>query len=134
MEDESDLDALADCVEKLEELPNPEASIDALLNVFERFPDHDSYGVFWSVLHFLETMPGRYESKLVESVRRQPMEFSLSMVNGLINGGVNKVNGERLIDLLKEVANNTAYSESAREQAQRLYDFQMQGDIRNQAE
>lgn len=133
MEEVTDLDTLDDCIEKLKEFPNPEASIDELLNIFEKFPDKDGYGVFWSVLHFLETMPGRYESKLIESVKRQPMEFSLQMVNRLINKGITEVNGECLIELLRDIADNESFSESARKQAQRYYDFQKQGGIQHLA-
>jgi hypothetical protein len=129
MEDVSDIDTLDDCIERLKELPSPEASIDALFNIFERFPDKDGYGVFWSIVHLLETMPNLYKQKLVESVRRQPSEFSLDMVNRLLNGGIKEVNGERLIDILREIAGNECYSESARKQAQHLYNFQKQGGI-----
>jgi hypothetical protein len=133
MEGIADIEALNDCIERLREMPNPERSIKAVLNIFERFPDKDGYGVFWNILHFLETIPN-YETKLIESVRRQPSEFSLRLINRLINGGVKEVNGECLLDLLEEIANNESYSESARKYAQSFYNIQKQGGIKHQSD
>ena len=58
--------------------------IDAMLHVFERYPGEDGAGVFWSIVHGLETLPG-YESRLIESIRRVPSDFALLMVNRLLN-------------------------------------------------
>jgi hypothetical protein len=46
--------------------------------VFERFPDHDGYGVMWSVLHGIEAILN-YEIELLASVRRLPTEFGVVM-------------------------------------------------------
>jgi len=85
----------------------------ALFGLFERFPDHDGFGIFWSVLHMLEKSP-RYESYLLESVQRKPSEFSLRMVARLINGGVTQIGSVGLPSLLKAISTNKAVSESAR--------------------
>ena len=75
----------------------------SLFCVFERFPEQDGYGVFWSILHLLEACNGCDEA-LVESVKRKPVEFNLRMVNRLLNSGVSSVNGESLIQLLTCIA------------------------------
>lgn len=87
-----------------------------LLGVFERFPEDDGYGIFWSIVHYLETCAG-YESALVESVTRSPVEFNLLMVNRLINGGVTEIEGQALLSVLASVASNPAALESARKSA-----------------
>lgn len=83
VDDESDLMTLDASVRELFQLPDAEMGIDTLLRVFERFPTKDGFGVFWSIVHGLESLAGRYEPKLVASVRRAPSGFSVMMVNRL---------------------------------------------------
>ena len=83
----------------------PASAVDAarvLLGVFERFPRHDGYEVFWSLLHHVEALPG-YEPSLIASVRRVPNEMGLTMVQRLLNGGVSTVDGVDLQVLLREL-------------------------------
>jgi hypothetical protein len=63
----------------IEQIPPP-----CLLAIFERFPLHDGYGVFWSALHGLEDIPA-YEPHLIASLRRQPSQFGLLMVRRILN-------------------------------------------------
>jgi hypothetical protein len=85
----------------------------ALFGLFERFPEHDGFGIFWSVLHILEKSP-RHEPFLLESVQRKPSEFGLRMVARLINGGITQVGAVDLPALLKAISTRPAVSESAR--------------------
>ena len=55
-----------------------------LLDIFERFPLHDGFGVFWSALHGLEDIPA-YEPHLLASLRRQPSRFGLIMARRILN-------------------------------------------------
>ena len=71
------LDAL---LEELFQCGSASLGIKAMLEVFEQFPTEDGAGVFWSIVHGLESLDG-YERRLVESVRRAPSEFSLIMVH-----------------------------------------------------
>jgi len=73
-----------------------------LLGVFERFPRHDGYEVFWTLLHHVEALAG-YEPTLIASVRRVPNEMGLIMVRRLLNGGVSTVEGVDLQVLLREL-------------------------------
>ena len=91
----------------------------ALLSVFERFPDEDGFGVFWSIVHLLEACRG-YESALVQSVRRKPSEFNLIMISRLINGGVTSVKGQSLLAVLAGVGSNTAATLRAMDCAREL--------------
>jgi hypothetical protein len=95
----------------------------ALLNVFERFPGEDGFDVFWSIVHYLEACNG-YEQVLVESVRRAPVDFSVLMVNRLLNAGVTEINGQSLCSLLESVASNPANASGVRKSAQSFIDYQ----------
>jgi hypothetical protein len=85
----------------------------ALFGLFERFPTHDGHGIFWSIVHLLEKS-SRYESFLLESVRRQSAEFNLLMVARFINGGFTQIGDVNLPELLKTVSTSPNASESAR--------------------
>lgn len=102
VEDPDQLQKLDDSINQLFASENPELGASALLRVFERFPDKDGYGIFWSIVHGLESLPD-YEEKLLESVQRQPSEFSLLMVNRMLNGGVAKIKGTDLLSILKKL-------------------------------
>jgi hypothetical protein len=95
----------------------------ALFGIFERFPDHDGYGGFWTILHLLEKCPD-YEQHLLDSVRRQPTEFNLCMVNRMINGGISRIGSVELIDLLTSVAEDAHASKDARRLAQDFLQYQ----------
>jgi hypothetical protein len=90
----------------------------SLYRLLERFPFADSFGLFWPILHFLEGIPDN-ERLLVTSVRRAPGEFTVLMVNRLLNGGIRSVDGTDLLELLVEIATGP-YNESARAQAGRF--------------
>jgi len=48
------------------------ACLPVLLRVFERFPQDDGAGVFWSIVHGIESTDLNYEQPLRESLSRQP--------------------------------------------------------------
>ncbi|WP_338847071.1 hypothetical protein V8J88_25310 [Massilia sp. W12] len=104
-----------------EELALPEFK--ALLRVFERFPEDDGYGIFWSILHRLEACKG-YEPALIASVKHAPGTFNLLMLNRLHNGGIAEVDGQSLLSMLAAVAANPAASGSARQSAQDFISYQ----------
>lgn len=92
--------------------------IDAMLAVLERHPTEDGAGVFWSIVHGLESLPG-YEPALVESVRRAPAELSLVMIGRMLNAGVTEAGGVQLTSLVREVAGNEAVAPEIRRAAQK---------------
>ena len=81
----------------------PLIAVAAMLRVFERFPDSDGFGVFWTLLHAIECAPG-YETELVQSIARQPNEFNLIMVNRLLNAGVTRIGERSPLELLEQIA------------------------------
>jgi hypothetical protein len=51
-----------------------------LFRVFERFPQDDGAGVFWSIVHGVESTDLNYEQPLRESLSRQPSELGQIML------------------------------------------------------
>lgn len=96
---EAQLRTLEEMLSSVEASACGDPEFDALLQLFERFPEHDGFGIFWSILHLLEACPG-YEGALVRSVLRKPVEFNLTMVNRLLNAEIHQVNGQSLAALL----------------------------------
>ncbi|MBK8800844.1 MAG: hypothetical protein IPN71_02090 [Fibrobacteres bacterium] len=79
---------------------SPQRYYDAIFNLFERFPDDDGSGVFWSALHGIEHH-GNYESKLLKYFRRQPGTMTKAMLLRLRNAGQETIDGfpiDRLLD------------------------------------
>ncbi len=124
VDDESDLVVLDEGVRELFEQPHPEMGVDTLLRVFERFPIGDGNGIFWSILHGLESLSGHYEAKLIESVRRAPSEFSVVMVNRMLNAGEIEACGVSLLALLRDVSANGDLPAEVRERAGKLVVYQ----------
>ena len=118
-----DLDRLDDIVQELRTTKQPERATRALFGVWERFPNYEDNGVFWSVLHALERLPG-YETELVASVRRVPCEFNLLMVNRILNVDQTHVGDTDLFDLLQETADRADASDDARKKARGFIEHQ----------
>jgi len=103
-------------LERLWATGEPERGTEVLFGVFERFPEQDGYGVFWSILHGLESLPD-YEGPLIASLRRQPPEFNVRMIDRILNAGRNSVGGVSGLTLLGEVLVHPDATEQAREDA-----------------
>ena len=87
-----------------------------LLRILERNPDHDGYGVFWSIVHALEDIDG-YETALVNSVLSNPHELSVMMLNRILNSGQTEIDGTPIIKILGNIASNEQFNSSIREDA-----------------
>lgn len=122
-EDEGQLKQLDDSITALDADILNRNDVGQLLGVFERFPEHDGFGVFWQILHLLERAGG-YESALVDSVRRNPGEFNLTMINRLLNGGIKNVGAQSLLSLLEEVARTEQANPDSAEWAMHFLEYQ----------
>ena len=98
------------------------ATFPSLLNLFSRFPEEDGGGVFWSIIHGLETFPD-YQPALLSAIRVQPTDLSLTMVNRLLNDGETHVGDVSWLSELQSVAVNNAYSETVRATAAGFAEF-----------
>ncbi len=126
VEDPDELQNLEDSIQQLLASENAELGIDALLRVLERFPTKDGYGIFWSIVHGVETL-ANYEEKLIESVRRQPSEFSLLMINRMLNARMAEVKGINLVSVLKDVATDERQPEEIRAEARGFVEWHESG-------
>jgi len=115
----SDWDELDSLVEQLWETGEPQLGMNALFGIFERYPEEDGSGVFWTILHGLERLPN-YEGALVASLRRQPTEFNVLMVNRILNVGQEGIGGVSGLILLQEVLRHLEAALSARWDAERF--------------
>jgi|GEM_PF-1882957 len=82
---------------------SPESHYDAIFNLFERFPEDDGSGVFWTALHGMEAC-GNYEKKLLLCFRRTPNLMTRTMLRRICNSGQKDIEGfpiDRLFDVQK---------------------------------
>ncbi len=123
LEDNDQLSRLDDCLQQLSFSTNKEPALTALFHLYERFPEEDGYGVCWSILHLLEAIKG-YEMELVQSVNRQPADFTLLMVNRLLNADIKTIDGIDLISVLEKTMNDETQSQGIRQEAKLFFSHQ----------
>ena len=89
--------------EGFKELPDRERVVPAMFALMERFPD--AYlGAPGPLVHSIESLGvDRYESLLVDSVRRQPVESNVWMVNRILNADLKPEHRRLLLDLMRSV-------------------------------
>jgi hypothetical protein len=78
------------------------AALPALLRVFERYPRHDGHGVFWSILHAIESVRG-FEPILLDHVTRTPTELGITMLERLATSGFPRIGAVELEPLIAEL-------------------------------
>ena len=78
---------------------DPRVYYDAIFNLFERYPDEDGAGVFWSAIHGVEHT-GDYEEKLLVYFRRYPTLMTRTMLRRLQNSGGNSISGVNISNLI----------------------------------
>jgi hypothetical protein len=106
---------------ELWEQESPQAAIPEMLRVFERFPDEDGAGVFWSIVHGLETLP-RYQAQLLTSVQRVPSLMGVTMLGRLLNAGCDVINGVPTRHILRGIITSSDAGTNAKETAQAFLD------------
>ena len=81
--------------------PDPTLYYHAMFNLFERFPEDDGSGVFWSALHGMEAVGG-YEDLLLQYYRRWPSLMTKTMLRRLMNGGTTRIGNVPIATLLSQ--------------------------------
>ncbi len=114
-EDPQQLKVLDDCLADAFATNLSQEDKAALLEVFERFPEDDGFGVFWGIVHGLEHVDN-YEHELVASLRRMPNLFNTVMLNRMLNAGIATVAGESIDGLLRDALLHTAVPDSVAKQ------------------
>jgi hypothetical protein len=88
---------------ELWETGEPVLGIDTLLNVFFNYPEEDGAGVFWSIVHGLESLNG-YEPLLLSKTIDKPSLFGVIMLGRLLNAGVKEIEGKSIFVVLKDIS------------------------------
>lgn len=86
-----------------------------LLRVFEKFPDEDGAGVFWSIIHGVENFDA-YEGQLIDSLNRQPSEMGLIMLRRIKNTGAKTVNGIEINKIVTDLLSNERTTPTLRQE------------------
>ena len=81
--------------------PDPTSYYQAIFNLFERFPDDDGSGVFWSALHGMEAV-GSYEVLLLQYFRRLPSLMTRTMLRRMMNAGETQIGDVSISTLLSD--------------------------------
>jgi len=121
--DEEQLRLLDEMIASLDPKEMEKNDFSLLLNIFERFPENDGLGVFWSILHFLEAC-NYYEPVLIESIKKKPALFTITMLNRLLNAGIKNVKDTSLISVLETIEANDNVSENLRILARQFIEYQ----------
>ena len=95
---------------------NPSSlAYETLFRVFERYPDQDGAGIFWSIVHGLEHL-GNYENELFNSLGRQPSDMGLIMLKRLENPGHETINGQPINQLYKKILDHPKTTDEVKSQ------------------
>ena len=111
--------ALDRLLSELWETGEPEKALRTLFNIFERFPEEDGAGVFWTIVHGVESFDG-YEKELLDSLTRQPSEFGLLMAKRIFNTGTKKICDIGKENLISNLLNHSGTSELLKQQVKGL--------------
>src|SRR5262249_36670519 len=113
-----DLSQFQDLADRYFTHPKSGDHLDVWFRLYERFPENDGCGVFWGILHGIESLPGSNEH-VVASVRRKATHFPVLMVNRMLNAGITSGRGRSGVPLLREVGAGGGCSAGARGGANR---------------
>jgi hypothetical protein len=105
-------------------LPDRERVIPAMFSLMERFPN--AYlGTPGPLVHSIESVGiDNYEPLLIESVRRQPAELNVWMVNRILNTNLPAAHRHLLLNLMREVPGHPNVPARVAESARRFLDHQ----------
>ena len=90
-----------------------------LLRVFERFPEEDGSGAFWSIIHGVERFRA-YESELIDSLNRQPSEMGLLMLRRIKNTGTRTIGGIEINKIVRDLLSNGQLTQTLRKELMKI--------------
>ena len=111
-------------MEGFRDLPDRERVLPAMFELMERFPG--AYlGTPGPLVHSIESLGvENYESLLVESVRRQPVELNVWMINRILNTDLQTEHRRQLLDLLRLVPQHPKVVQRVADEARGFLDHQ----------
>ena len=84
-------------MQELSKNNDADTACEAMIFLLERHPDAD-FGGPGAIVHTIEDHIGKYESLLCDSLSRQPTEYTVMLLQRMING---EKDTERCLELLK---------------------------------
>ena len=90
-----------------------------LLKIFERFPEEDGNGVFWSIVHGLESFRS-YEQDLIDSLNRQPSEMALLLLRRIKNSGAATIAGMEINRIVRDLLLNGQITPTLRQEIMKI--------------
>mgnify|MGYP005861346755 CR=1 FL=1 len=79
---------------------NPREYYHAIFTLFERYPEEDGSGVFWTGLHGMEHFGG-YEDLLLQYYQRKPNDMTRAMLVRLKNSGEDTIGNTSISALIE---------------------------------
>lgn len=104
---------------ELWEAGNPTSGIDTLLDVFSKYPEEDGAGIFWSIVHGIESLNG-YEPSLLKATIESPSLFGVIMLGRLLNAGEKEIEGKSISNALKGISNSSDVPMAIQNQASKF--------------
>lgn len=102
--------------------PDSYKAVAPILSFLEENPDVD-VGSPGPLVHFVEQFSGnKYETKLLESLRRKPTSHTIWMLNRVINGVEDAAQRRTYVKAMSEAMNHPLVDSIARERASRFLD------------
>lgn len=102
--------------------PDSFKAVEPILRFLEEHPDVD-VGSPGPLVHFVEKFYGdKYETKLLESLRRKPTAHTVWMLNRIINGAKNPDEKRPYVNAMSDAKNHPLADSVAREQASHYLD------------
>jgi len=95
----------------------PREALYPLFQLLERFPNDESAGVLWGVIHGIEAYP-EYETELVDSLKRHPTDLTVTMAGRIANSGQQLIAGQPIESIYQLVINHPKADADAKETAQ----------------
>jgi hypothetical protein len=114
---------LQDVLGCVQEIENPS---EVFPYVFRFFEDHvgADLGTPGPLVHFIERFYPQYLEELCASVARRPTTYTVWMLNTILNAKLPEPTRQRLVGLLRTVANNPSEDQDVRQEAQRFLERQ----------
>lgn len=95
---------LDELIAELWRIGQPEIGIKTLFGILEKNPTEDGAGVFWAIVHGLETL--EYEQELYESLMRKPTLMTIIMLKRIENTNTNTIAGITISELKNHIKNH----------------------------
>jgi hypothetical protein len=110
--------------EGFNELPDRKRIVPAMFALMERYPDAE-LGTPGPLVHSIESLGSEwYEPLLIDSVRRQPVELNVWMVNRILNTNLKPEYRRRLLELMRSVPEHPKVPAYVAELTRHLLEYQ----------